>query len=153
MQMALIQMPERKPVGKLAVVRNFRQVIEARDMNLMKPKLYDFLNMYCGFIAHLNIDGFKATYRRPNDFAEAFIRHFDRDHRYYHGIYACHQGPYKDTGFTKAEIKQAFEEIVELHKDAISRWATDRLKKERYSLYLSLKGEFEPEKDTPSSPL
>jgi hypothetical protein len=153
MQMALMDIPERKPIGKLAVVRNFRRVIEARDINLMKPKLYDFLIMHCGFIAHFNIDGFKTTYRRPNDFAEVFIRHFDREHRYYHGIYACHREPYKDSGFTKAEIKQAFEEIVDLHKDRISRWARDRLGEERYSLYLSIKSEFEPDQETPSLPL
>ena len=77
------------------------------------------------------------------DFAEVFIRHFDREHRYYIGIYACHQEPYKETGLTKAEIKREFERIVDLHKDQISRWAKEELRKERYTLYLKLKEEFE----------
>ena len=51
MQMELIASGGGKPIGKLAVVRNFRQVIEARDMSLMKKELYQFLNLYCSFIA------------------------------------------------------------------------------------------------------
>ncbi len=46
----------RKPIGKLSVVRNFKKVIEARDIHLMKKELYEFLNLYCGFIAHYDIN-------------------------------------------------------------------------------------------------
>ena len=127
----------------IAVIKNFKQVIETRDINRMKKELYDFFTLNCGFIAHYNIEGFKETYRAPRDFAEVFIRHFDREHRYYSGTYACHQEPYKDTGLTKAEIKREFEKIVDLHKDLISRWANEALRKERYAFYLKLKEEFE----------
>jgi hypothetical protein len=61
--MELMKASDRKPIGKLPVVRNFRKVIEARDISLMNKELYQFLNLYCGFIAHYNINGFKATYR------------------------------------------------------------------------------------------
>jgi hypothetical protein len=125
-----------------AVTRNFKEVIESRDINRMSKELYDFLTLYCGFIAHYDIKGFKATYRRPLDFAEVFIKHFDREHPYYSRIYACHQTPYKDTGLTKADIKREFERIVDLHKDQISRWVKEELRKERYALYLKLKEEF-----------
>jgi len=127
----------------IPVIKNFQEVIESKDINRMNKELYDFLNLYCGFIAHCSIEGFKATYRNPRDFAEVFIRHFDRDHRYYNGIYACHQSPYKDTGLTKAEIKQEFEKVVEHHKKAISQWASGEQRNERYTLYLKLKEEFE----------
>lgn len=127
----------------IPVIRNFKEVIENRDINRMNKELYNFLNLYCGFIAHYNIEGFKETYRAPRDFAEVFIRHFDRGHRYYNGTYACHQTPYKDTGLTKADIKREFERIVDLHKAQISRWANEALRKERYALYLQLKEEFE----------
>ena len=127
----------------IAVIKNFKEVIESRDIDKMSKELYDFLTLYCGFIAHYNIEGFKATYRAPMDFAEVFIKHFDRRHPYYSGVYACHQEPYKDTGLTKAEIKREFETIVDLHKDQISRWAKDELRQERYTLYLKLKNEFE----------
>lgn len=126
-----------------AVIKNFREVIEKREIDLMRKELYDFLTLNCGFIAHYDIDGFKATYKAPRDFVEIFIRHFDRDHRYYNGIYSCHNTPYRETGLTKAEIKREFERIVDLHKDQISRWASEALRKERYALYLKLKEEFE----------
>ncbi len=127
----------------IPVIRNFQQVIENRDIGRMGKELYEFLNLYCGFIAHCNIDGFKAIYKSPRDFAEVFIRHFDRGHRYYSGIYSCHESPYKDTGMTKAQIRREFDRIIELHKERIIRWAQDEQRQERYSLYLKLKKEFE----------
>ena len=135
-----------------SVIKNFKEVIEARDIDRMNKELYHFLTLYCGFIAHYDINGFKVTYKAPRDFAEVFIRHFDREHRYYSGIYACHQEPYKDTGLTKAEIKNEFERIVDLHKDHISHWAKEEQRKDRYALYLRLKEEFEGSKpnDLPS---
>ena len=127
----------------IAVIRNFKEVIESRDIDRMSKELYHFLTLYCGFIAHYDINGFKATYKAPRDFADVFIRHFDREHRYYNGTCACHQEPYKDTGLTKAEIKKEFERMVDLHKHLISQWADEALRKERYVLYLKLKEEFE----------
>jgi len=130
----------------IAVIKNFKEVIENRDINRMNKELYDFLNLYCGFIAHYDINGFKAAYRSPRNFAEVFINHFDRTHPYYSRIYACHREPYKDTGLTKADIKEEFEQIVDLHKDQISQWANEALRRERYALYLKLKEEFEGSK-------
>jgi hypothetical protein len=127
----------------LAVIKNFQEVIESKDIGKMNKELYEFLNLYCGFIAHYDINGFKANYANPADFAEVFIRHFDREHRYYNGVYACHESPYKNTGVTKAEIKKGFERIVNLHKEPIARWAKEQLRKERYAVYLKLKREFE----------
>jgi len=108
----------------------------------MHKELYEFLHLHCGFIAHYDIFGFKATYKNPRDFAEVFIRHFDREHPYYSGIYRCHEEPYKDTGFTKAQIKTEFERIVDRHKEEISRWANEEQRSERFALYLKLKEEF-----------
>jgi hypothetical protein len=139
--------PMRKPVSELQVVRNFRQVIEKCDINLMNKELYQFLNLYCGFIAHYNIDGFKAVYSSPKDFAGVFIRHFDHEHKYFNGIYPCHDEPYNDAGDTKAEIKQEFYRIVDTYKEAISKWANQRQMDERHAVYLNLKKEFEPESD------
>ena len=143
MQMKLMKTPDRKPLSKLSIARNFRQVIENRDMSLMGRELYEFLNLYCGFIAHYNIDGFKAQYSAPRDFADIFIRHFDPEHRYFDGVYRCHEEPYKETGFTKAEVKEEFIRIVEKHKDLISKWAEERQREERYSAFKALKTEFE----------
>jgi len=137
----------RKPISTLPVVRNFRKVIEARDINLMNKELYQFLNLYCGFIAHYDINGFKATYSSPKDFAEVFIRHFDHEHKYFNGVYPCHDEPYNNTGDTKAGIKREFYRIVDEHKDAIGKWADQRQSDARYAVYLSLKKEFQQESD------
>ncbi|MFZ4438056.1 MAG: hypothetical protein ACOYOS_06475 [Syntrophales bacterium] len=131
-------------IERLPVVRNFRQVIEARDMSIMNKGLYEFLNMYCGFIAHCDIHGFRGAYTAPRDFADVFIRHFDRDHRYFCGNYVCHSQPYQESGFTKAEIKQEFFRIIDRHKDAINLWASGVERDKRYSLFQKLKTEFEP---------
>ena len=127
----------------IAVIKNFKEVIEKRDINRMNKELYEFLNLYCGFIAHYNINGFKDTYKDPREFGEIFIRHFDRGHPYYNGIYPYHESPYKDTGLSKAEIKKEFERIVDQHKDQIAQLAREESRKERYAVYLKLKGEFE----------
>ena len=127
----------------LPVIKNFREVVENKDIGRMHKELYEFLHLHCGFIAHFDINGFKATYKNPRDFAEVFIRHFDREHPYYSGIYPCHNEAYKDTGLTKAHIKLEFERIVSRHKDEISRWAEEQQKQDRYTHYLKLKEEFE----------
>ena len=145
MQMELAASWDRKPIDKLAVVRNFKRVIEARDISLMNKELYQFLNLHCGFIAHYDINGFKANYSAPKDFTEVFIRHFDHDHRYFDGVYPCHEESYKDSGFTKAEIKEEFNRIIKMHKDAISKWAENRQRSERLNVYLMLKQEFQGE--------
>ena len=131
-------------IGNLPVVRKFRKVIENRDMTLMDNQLYQFLNLYCGFIAHYNIYGFRETYASPREFADVFIRHFDRDHRYFWGNYACHSEPHQNSGFTKAEIKQEFFRIVDEHKKAIGQWANGVERDKRYALFRKLKDEFEP---------
>jgi len=143
--MQLMNTSNKQPVSSLRVVKNFRKVIEIRDINAMKKELYQFLNLHCGFIAHYDINGFKSVYSPPKEFAEVFIRHFDSEHRYFSGIYPCHEDPYKDTGFTKADIKQEFCRIVDMHKDSIERWAENRQRNERYDAFKILKEEFQEE--------
>ena len=139
---------EEKPIGRLPVVKSFRKVIESRSMEEMTKELYDFLNLYCGFIAHYNINGFRQAYAAPRDFTDVFIRHLDREHRYFNAAYRCHEEPYRDTGFTKAEIKQEFSRIVDKHKEAISRWADGVEKDHRYAAFQVLKNEFDKDKKT-----
>ena len=143
METSIKQSSTRKGIKKLSVVSNFRKVIEGRDISRMNEELYRFLNLHCGFIAHFDINGFKAVYTPPKAFAEVFIRHFDKDHRYFDGIYPCHKEPYGDTGFSKAEIKEAFNRIVELHKEAIGRWADTAERDTRFNLYKMLREEFQ----------
>ena len=145
MQQPMFNVSNEKSIGKLSIVRNFKKVIEGRNIKTMNNELYEFFNLHCGFIAHYNIDGFKSTYSRPQDFAEVFIRHFDKNHRYFNGIYPYHEEPYRDTGFTKTEVKREFFKIVDMHKEQISKWAETKQRSERFAHYLALKNEFEPE--------
>jgi hypothetical protein len=128
----------------LPIVKNFKEIVEHRDIDRMGKELYDFLTLNCGFIAHYDINGFKSTYKSPRDFAGVFIKHFDSRHKYYSGTYHCHESLYKETGQTKAQIKQQFELIVARHKIDIVQWAEGEGKKERYALFVQLKQEFEP---------
>ena len=101
MQMKLLKIPDRKPTEKLSVVKNFRNVVENRDISLMRKELYEFLNLYCGFIAHYNIDGFKATYSAPRNFTNTFIRHFDPS------AFATGQGGSISVHFARRKIGRA----------------------------------------------
>jgi len=145
MRIQLIEKTNSNSVNFLYVVRNFRKVIESKDINKMTKELYDFLNLYCGFIAHYDINGFKSVYCTPKQFADVFIRHFDSGHRYFNGIHPYHDEQYKDSGFTKAQIKREFCRIVGMYKDSITNWAEAKQRNERYALYLTLKKEFEPD--------
>jgi len=144
MQRKIFKIPYQKPIGSLYVVRNFGKVIEARDIKHMTKELYEFLHLHCDFIAHFDINGFKYTYSTPEKFSDVFIRHFDPEHKYFHGIPRCHEVPYKETDFTKAEIIKEFNRIVDIHKQSIITWAGTKQKNQRYVLYLALKQEFEP---------
>jgi hypothetical protein len=143
MEAALVKLPERSLIEKLSVVRNFRQAIEARDISLMKSELYAFLTLHCGFIAHYNINGFQAAYSSPKDFAGVFIRHFDRKDSYFCGVHNCDERPYRETGYTIAEIKQEFHRIADLHLDEIASWADSKQRTERLEAYKMLKKEFD----------
>lgn len=127
----------------LNVIRNFKQVIETRNIHKMNKELYQFLTLHCGFIAHFDIGGFKATYSDPMDFAEVFIRHFDPEHKYFNPCYPCHDEPYKNTACSKADIKHEFIRIVDEHKAAIARWAADTKREELFQLYLQLIEKFD----------
>ena len=145
MQQPLFNLSDESHVSTLSIVKAFKKIIEGRDISKITKELYEFFHLHCGFIAHYDINGFKATYSAPKDFADVFIRHFDRQHPYCSGIYRCHEEPYNDTGFTKAEILQEFFRIVESYKDEITRWAESKQRGERFALYQSLKKEFEKE--------
>lgn len=55
---------------KYKAYKKFKSVIEKRDINLMDKNLYEHLHLHCGYIAHYDINGFKATYSEPKDFLE-----------------------------------------------------------------------------------
>ena len=46
----------------IAVIKNFQEVIETKDISRMTKELYEFLILHCGFIAHYDIHGFYSEY-------------------------------------------------------------------------------------------
>jgi len=64
---------------------------------------------------------------------------------YFNRAYPCQYEPYKETGYSKAEVKQEFSSIVDEHKDAVGKWAEQKVREKRYSAYLNLKEEFQAE--------
>ncbi len=94
-------------VDSLRIVNKFRNLIKSRNTEKIDKSLYEFFHLYCGFICHYNINGFREEYASPRQFADVFIRSFDRDHRYCTGLYSIdYEEEYLDTGFTRAEIKR-----------------------------------------------
>lgn len=56
-----------------AVLRNVAGVLKNQDMGLLHEPAYRFLITHCGFIAHYDLAGFKATYR---DHLDGFVQEF-----------------------------------------------------------------------------
>ena len=44
------------------VLKNFEKVLVEKDSSLIGKQLYEVLHLYCGFIAHYNIHGFREEY-------------------------------------------------------------------------------------------
>jgi hypothetical protein len=44
------------------ILQNFKKCIDERSLESMKDPLYQHLHLYCSFIAHYNINGFKHEY-------------------------------------------------------------------------------------------
>ena len=57
------------------VLQNVKRVLESQDIDLLQSPAYRILITHCGFIAHYNLEGFRATYRDHLDgFVESFLR-------------------------------------------------------------------------------
>lgn len=55
--------------------KNFRKVIDKRDINLMNRRLYKHLHLHCYFIGQFNINGFKKEFSGSG--FRRFVEHFD----------------------------------------------------------------------------
>ena len=57
------------------VLQNVKRVLENQDIDLLQTPAYRILITHCGFIAHYNLEGFRATYKdHLDDFVESFLR-------------------------------------------------------------------------------
>ncbi|WP_121616830.1 hypothetical protein [Virgibacillus halodenitrificans] len=70
---------------KKQIYQNFKKCIDERSLESMKKPLYQHLNLYCSFIAHYSIEGFKYKYSdfRFLDFINNFLQpYFQMNLRY-----------------------------------------------------------------------
>ncbi len=100
---------------KYKAFKRFKSVIEKRDIHLMDKNLYEHLHLHCGYIAHYDINGFKATYNDPQDFlrfCEHFLKHNGQSLRW-------------PSMSDYADVNRAMCEILEQHIDKIRQEAVD----------------------------
>ena len=60
-----------------AVLRNIADVLANQDMGRLQKAAYTFLITHCGFIAHYDLNGFKAVYQ---EYLDAFVEEFLNAH-------------------------------------------------------------------------
>lgn len=92
---------------KEKVFKNFKQVIDNRDINLMQKSLYNHLNLHCSFIAHYNIYGFKAEYSGQN--FRRFIEWLMENHLLVWGDYTDINGAMRE--YLAGQYKQILAEL------------------------------------------
>ena len=123
-----------------ALVRNFKEIIENRDITRLKRPLYEFLHLKCGFIAHYDRHGFIQTYSEPKDFLR-FCEHLRNNGL---EIHECDTTDDYDYGYTAEEVKNAMWDILtSVTLEEIEKEVTLHYRNERYALYQQLKAEFE----------
>lgn len=102
-------------IQKQKVYKNFRVVIDKRDISYMSKNLYDHLMMHLNYIAHYNIFGFKSYYEGFNGFF-CFCDEFMRM-----PIYTLNNADYKDVNipmydYLQERYGQIMSETAELKK-------------------------------------
>ncbi len=55
---------------KVRLYRKFEKVVKRRDSSLIDKSLYTFLHVFCGYIAHYNLHGYRQHYEHPQGMLE-----------------------------------------------------------------------------------
>lgn len=108
---------------KRRAFRTFQKVIRSRSIERLDKNLYRHLTQHCGFIAHFDIEGFKAAYRGRS--FRRFVEHFDRNHPNFGGFCPVwvDQPEYADINrdmvdFVTAEAPRIYAELDEMERQA-----------------------------------
>lgn len=120
------------------MVNNLKRIIKARDMNLLQKKLYEFVHLHCGFIAHYDLHGFRHTYSDGDDFVSFLERLKDGC-----AVYGCDLEDNYNYGYTNKEVKEALKaELTDEVINKIKQEVAQEQKDDRHREYLKLKEEF-----------
>lgn len=120
------------------MANNLKRIVKARNMEPLQKKLYEFIHLNCGFIAHYNLQGFKSTYYDGDEFVE-FLERLKQ------GCYVhnCDLEDNYNYGYTNEEVKNALAEILtEEVINAIGVEVAQQKQAGRYEEYQKLKAEF-----------
>lgn len=60
------------------VFKNFKKIIDKKDVSLINKELYYHLNLNCNFSAHFNLEGFRSYFDGSDGFHE-FTHFFDKN--------------------------------------------------------------------------
>ena len=111
------------------VLRNIKQVLENQDIGLLQKPAYRILITHCGFIAHYDLEGFRATYK---DHLDDFVRLFLEQHGFGWETFLQNKGSYLyDTsygGVMLADLVRDLITLFKLHQPGIA-WASEAKRK------------------------
>lgn len=97
----------------------FSRVLKHRDSNLIDKNLYNHLYLHCGFIAHYDIHGFRATYSGQN-FRE-FVEHFDKNSENFSSFWWYNDPDYIDLNRDMVNLATALAPQIYAELDAKKR--------------------------------
>jgi hypothetical protein len=120
------------------LINNLKRIIKARNMEPLQNKLYQFIHLNCGFIAHYSLNGFKQEYYEGQEF-QTFLE------RLQEGCYVhnCDLEDNYNYGYTNKEVKEAIREVItDKLLGEIQQEVNVAARGERYGEYQRLKAEF-----------
>ena len=120
------------------MANNLKRIIKAKNIEPLQKKLYEFIHLHCGFIAHYDLNGFKATYSDGRTFIEFLERLKDGC-----CVYGCDLEDNYNNGYTNKEVKEAIAELItDKLMMEIEQEVNGSEKQDRYGEYQRLKAEF-----------
>ena len=113
------------------VLQNVQRVLESQDIDLLQTPAYRILITHCGFIAHYNLEGFRATYK---DHLDGFVQEFLEQHGGGWESYLANPKSYLyDTSYRGVMLADLVRDLItlfKLHQAGIA-WASETKRRAR----------------------
>lgn len=101
------------------VLGNFERVLRTYDSSLIEKQLYYILHMYCGFICHYSIHGFREEYRDLRDLLGLLLREDICNPRYFIGKQESYLYDTKYRGHYVAEFVRGIIDLAEEYRERV----------------------------------
>ena len=103
-----------KPLNTRAIINNLKRIFKTRNIDLLTKPTYKFLYLTSGFIAHMDINGFKCVYSNVYDLIEQLKKSDDIKHpNYYLGGFFQKEEHSRDYYTSKTETYLQLKELLE----------------------------------------